>query len=767
MSTRDLLRLFTRTFKTGELLDLSPGEKLTCVPVVNDQGSLEIGNGTKDIDLKIYLGSTTEYVSFDVGLSSLVVNVPMILTGVNTVASRLLQTSPTNNIESVSNLTNYIAGTASVLTVTDDGDGTVTLAIPNDAITYARMQNVSAGSTLLGRGDSGIGDPQEITLGSGLAMTGTTLSSISSEWTDASGVLHPADSSGAQVVVIGGTTAANADIVLGDTGQVILNEQGSSLNPVLRVEGVSQANLLYVNGTDNKLIVGNSSAISSSLVSIDGFADVRQLTIQGHSSQTANLTEWQNSAGTALSFLNSTALPTFQREGITAHDDVIVARGYHNGADNRGGFVTVSCAQGSVASPTVVFQDRELGGFRVQAYNGSTYDDYFKILVSVTGGNANLATADSTALFYTWLNGTEVLSATMKGQGLSLGSGTPNSTTAQLVTAASSGNSFASFESGSTRFSVGTNGTNLLITPDSSLTTATIAVNPSRAVSIGHAPTTFTSTLVACADSSMTAPAFQATNSSSSATNNVVLRCGYNFNNTSTGTIRDNGEIAFRNALLTYDDAVTNAVTFAARLAHTTTGTPANGIGVGIQFVAETSASNNEVIATINAVAHDTTSTSEDGTLVFSTMVAGSTTLVEGLCVLGRTVGAGFASPPDRTLHAEVDDATTNAVTYAARFTHTTSGTPATNIGVGVEFEVETSAGNNEVLGTIECRAVDVTGGSEDAEILFYTMAAGSTTLVNRLIIRGDHILLPSLPTADPGIVGALYRTGGAVMISI
>jgi hypothetical protein len=62
----------------------------------------------------------------------------------------------------------------------DKGDITVsssgaTWTVDNDAVTYAKIQNVSAASKLLGRGDSGSGDVQEITLGDGLTMTGTTL----------------------------------------------------------------------------------------------------------------------------------------------------------------------------------------------------------------------------------------------------------------------------------------------------------------------------------------------------------------------------------------------------------------------------------------------------------------------------------------------------------------------------------------------------------------------------------------------------------------
>lgn len=75
-------------------------------------------------------------------------------------------------------LTGDVTASAGSNATTIANDAVTTAKIINDAVTYAKIQNVSNASRLLGRGsNSGSGDAQEITIGTGLSMSNTTLSS--------------------------------------------------------------------------------------------------------------------------------------------------------------------------------------------------------------------------------------------------------------------------------------------------------------------------------------------------------------------------------------------------------------------------------------------------------------------------------------------------------------------------------------------------------------------------------------------------------------
>lgn len=114
---------------------------------------------------------------------------------------------------------NYI--TALTGDVTASGPGSVTATIANDAVTYAKMQNVSAASKLLGRGSAGgSGDVEEITLGSGLSMSGTTLSATGGGTGD---VVGPASATDNAIARFDGTTGKlvqNSGVIIDDTNNI-------------------------------------------------------------------------------------------------------------------------------------------------------------------------------------------------------------------------------------------------------------------------------------------------------------------------------------------------------------------------------------------------------------------------------------------------------------------------------------------------------------------------------------------------------------------
>ena len=95
----------------------------------------------------------------------------------------------------------YVGDVTSNATHTGDVTGSTALTIANDAVTYAKMQNVSATNRFLGRITAGAGDPEE--------LTGTQATTLLDAFTSSLKGLAPASGGGtANFLRADGTWAA-------------------------------------------------------------------------------------------------------------------------------------------------------------------------------------------------------------------------------------------------------------------------------------------------------------------------------------------------------------------------------------------------------------------------------------------------------------------------------------------------------------------------------------------------------------------------------
>ena len=173
----------------------------------------------------------------------------------------------------------------------------------------------------------------------------------------------------------------------------------------------------------------------------------------------------------------------------------------------------------------------------------------------------------------------------------------------------------------------------------------------------------------------------------------------------------------------TTDDAVNAGVTNVVTITHTTSGTPAIGIGTGLAFATETS-TGTQVGSVIQSVSTNVTATTEAFDIVLRTMAASALGEAARLTSTKR-LGVGTASPATG-LQTVVDDANNNTVTEVIRATHTTSGVPGTGIGTAIGFEAETAAGTNKVGATISAVTTAVGVGVENFQLAVNLMNTGA-----------------------------------------
>jgi hypothetical protein len=129
----------------------------------------------------------------------------------------------------------------------------------------------------------------------------------------------------------------------------------------------------------------------------------------------------------------------------------------------------------------------------------------------------------------------------------------------------------------------------------------------------------------------------------------------------------------------------------------------------------------------------------------------------------GLTVPSGLTVSDQGALLGDVSGAV-DTVSYPVTLRHeTTESAIVPGIGTGIRFQTETASGNIEQGATIESVATDVTGGSEDFDLVFKTMSGGSTA-AERMRVRSDgrvsNIANPT-SAATKAYVDALNATGG------
>ena len=144
--------------------------------------------------------------------------------------------------------------------VTGSGTGSFATTIANSAVTYAKIQNVSTNNRLLGRSTAGAGVVEEITVGSGLSLSGGTLTAsgggtVLNKSTIDGVITATGPSNTYSFVVPGGTLGVDGILRLSMRG---LWANGSGANRTVTI-AVSYGGTTMYSDTSANLSAGNNT----------------------------------------------------------------------------------------------------------------------------------------------------------------------------------------------------------------------------------------------------------------------------------------------------------------------------------------------------------------------------------------------------------------------------------------------------------------------------------------------------------------------------
>ena len=183
--------------------------------------------------------------------------------------------------------------------------------------------------------------------------------------------------------------------------------------------------------------------------------------------------------------------------------------------------------------------------------------------------------------------------------------------------------------------------------------------------------------------------------------------------------------------LLDVENSTTNGVTDVLKLQAKSTGTPAVGIGVGLEFSTETAASTIETGGVIESVAAGLTPTSEEFDMVFKTMSSGATA-AERLKLNGSGATIGNINVDGNTIISTDTNGNINLSPNGTGTVVINTDLDMDNTNINGNTISSTNLNGNIALtpngtGEVDISKVDIDGGAIDGTIIGANSAAAGT----------------------------------------